>query len=87
MPHAVVVGLDRLVLEAVGGEAGEKLVETLDAEGQQGAAGPLGVLVDDDPCGVADLPQRLVADDLVGRSPEERREPLQRLRDRSPARR
>jgi hypothetical protein len=61
----------------VGHEASQDLVEAFHREREQGVACPLGVLVDNDPCGLADLPERLAADDLVCRSAEEHREPLE----------
>jgi hypothetical protein len=51
MANAVVVGLDRLVTQAVGDEANQDLVEAFHPEREQGMACLLGVLVDNDPCG------------------------------------
>jgi hypothetical protein len=81
--HAVAVSLHRLVLDAVRGQPGQDVVEVGHAERDHGAAHPCGPhvpVVDDDPRVLADLPQILLADDLVRRPPEEHLEPLLRCR-------
>jgi hypothetical protein len=78
--YAVAVGLHRFVLDAVRGEAGQDVIEAGHPERDHGSAHPVGshvAIVDDDPGVLTDLPQVLLADDLIGRPPEEGREPWQ----------
>ena len=76
MADAVRVGLDRFVLDALGGEALEERVEPGDGEGDPPRARLRGVRLDEEPGVLVDLPEHLVPDAHVRRSPEEPRVPI-----------
>ena len=77
MADTVRVGLDRLVLDAVGREAFEKRVEPDDGEGDPTCAGPvLRLRLDEEPGVVIDLPENLRSDAPLRGSPEEPRVPI-----------
>src|SRR5215469_5624528 len=66
--HTVAVGLHRFVVDAVRSEPGQDAVEAGHTERDHRLAHPLGPyapIVDDDPRVLTDLPQLLLADDLV----------------------
>ena len=71
MTDAVRVGLDRFVLDALGSEALEECVEPSDGEGDPARARPRRVRLDEEPCALVDLPEHLLPDATVWRSPEE----------------
>jgi hypothetical protein len=73
---AVRVGLDRLVLDALGSEALEEPVEPGDGEGDAARARPRRVRLDEDPGALVDLPENLFPDATVWGSPEEPRVPI-----------
>src|ERR671937_480038 len=72
---AVRVGLDRLVLDALGAEALEELVEPCDGEGDPARARLRRVRLDEELGMLVDLPEHLSADAPIWWSPEEPRVP------------
>jgi len=70
------VGLDRVVLDALGGEALEKRVEPSDGEGDPARARPGRIRLDEEPGMLVDLPENLFPYATVRGSPEEPRVPI-----------
>jgi hypothetical protein len=70
------VGLDRLVLNALGSEALEERVEPSDSKGDPARARPHSVRLDEQPGVLVDLPEHLIPDATVWGSPEEPRVPI-----------
>jgi hypothetical protein len=73
---AVRVGLDRLVLDALGSEALEKRIEPSDGEGDPARARPRRVRLDEERGVLVDLPKDLFPGTHVRGSPEEPRVPI-----------
>ena len=76
MAHAVRVGLDRFVLDALGNEALEERVEPIDRESDPARARLLRVRLDEERGVLVDVPQHLISDAHVCGSPEEPRVPV-----------
>src|SRR3990170_3477496 len=74
--NAVVVGLDRLVLDARGAQPLEKLVEAGHGEGDVSAAGGSRVGLDEERRSGSNVPEDLVAGDEIGLPAEESLVPL-----------
>jgi hypothetical protein len=70
------VDLHRFVLDALGREALEERVEPNDGEGDPARARPCRVRLDEEPGTLVDLPENLLPDATVWRSPEESRVPI-----------
>jgi hypothetical protein len=76
MTDAVRVGLDRFVLDALGSEALEERVKPSYGEGDPARARPRRVRLDEERGVLVDLPQHVLPDATVWRSPEEPRVPI-----------